>query len=237
MQTVKPHIEKSSRSSSTHTPVHCCCIPCFICSLLFITLHFTPQGLEQIKGCLLLYAHAYSTPKSLYGIWLYCSQGAMWNWTSGNTDLISWSKFIILNNKLNFVSFVRLYIIFFERQLFIQWFANVKVYVEIWMVWWMRVTMHDSGAVGDTEVSSRSRVSVVSVSGTHIRNPRLSKGKCYWREWPTIPASPNTCCWEPGRMGSRVTEQNLIWPAHWTSGIEARQEQERGQLNAHHRGR
>ncbi len=60
----------------THTPFHSCCIPCFICSLLFITLHFTPASLEQIKGCLLLDAGAYSTPKSLNGIWLF-SEGNM----------------------------------------------------------------------------------------------------------------------------------------------------------------
>lgn len=69
-----------------HTSFHSCCIPCFICSLLFITLHFTPQSLEQIKGCLLLYACAYSTPKSLNGIWLF---------SKGNMNLNIWQRWSV----------------------------------------------------------------------------------------------------------------------------------------------
>lgn len=86
--TYKPisrHIADADFEKATHTHIgahesfHSCCIPCFICSLLFITLHFTPQSLGQIKGCLLLYARAYSTPKSLYGIWLLSKGNMKWN--------------------------------------------------------------------------------------------------------------------------------------------------------------
>ena len=73
----------------THTPFHSCCIPCFICSLLFITLHFTPQSLEQIKGCLLLHARAYSTPKSRCGIWLFSKGNMNWNiWQSWSENIL-----------------------------------------------------------------------------------------------------------------------------------------------------
>lgn len=55
--------------------------------------------------------------------------------------------------------------------------------------------------------SESPQVWTVEVSGTLVREPivesPLMKGKCSYREWPSIPARLNTCCWEPGRPGSR----------------------------------
>lgn len=83
----KTHAHTHTRArGQTLTPFHCCYIPCFIRCLLFITLHFTPQCLGQIKGCLLRDACAYSTPKSLQSIWLL---------SSGNMNMNIWQRWSV----------------------------------------------------------------------------------------------------------------------------------------------
>lgn len=81
------------------------------------------------------------------------------------------------------------------------------------------------------------RKGTLCVIWTHNRNHLCVKGKCWWREWPSIPASPNTCRWEPGRTGSGGdrAKSYLACPlAYWywswarTSTCPAK---------AHHRGR
>lgn len=59
----------SQLHTHTHTHFHRGCIPCFICSPLFRTLHFTPVSLEQIRTRLLLHCLCFLCPqKSLNSI-------------------------------------------------------------------------------------------------------------------------------------------------------------------------
>lgn len=70
----------------------------------------------------------------------------------------------------------------------------------------------------------------VRVTGAHCRSHLLWKGNAVEGSDPLflpvqIPATENQEDW-----GRGVTEQNLIWPAHWSIGIAAGREQVHGLL-------